>query len=131
MIRFALPVLILGACAANAALPQKTSNRDDAKIARALEGLTAGAPQDCIDRTRVGEVRGYRDTILYVGGRNKIWRNDPIGSCSGLAQGDLLVVESMSGRICRGDRASTRARLGGMLTSSCALGPFVPYTRAK
>lgn len=131
MIRFALPILILGACAANTAMPQRTANSDAAKIAKALEGMTPGKPQDCIDRDRVGETRGFRDTILYVGGKNKIWRNDTIGSCSGLAHDDLLVTRSMGGRLCRGDQASTHARMGGMLTSSCALGSFVPYTRAK
>jgi hypothetical protein len=131
MIRFALPILILGACAANAAMPQKTSSRDDAAIARTLAGLTPGTPQNCIDSNRVGETRGYPKTILYVGGKNKVWRNDTVGSCDGLARGDLLVVRSVSGRICSGDQASTRARLGGMLTSSCALGKFVPYTRTK
>lgn len=131
MIRFALPILILGACAANAALPQKTTSRDDARLAKTLEGLTPGTPQNCIDSNRVGETRGFRDTILYVGGKNKVWRNDTLGSCAGLANGDLLIVKSVSGRICAGDQASTRARIGGMLTSSCALGKFVPYTRAK
>ncbi|NYT42842.1 hypothetical protein HZY97_18860 [Sphingomonas sp. R-74633] len=131
MIRFALPVLILGACGANAALPQKTSNNDDAKIARTLAGLTPGKPQECIDQSRVGETRGYRDTILYVGGKTKVWRNDTVGSCTGLSYGDLPVVRSMSGRLCRGDIVQTRARIGGMMTSSCALGQFVPYTKAK
>lgn len=131
MIRFAFPLLVLTACAANAALPQKGANSDAARIAKALDGLTPGHPVECIDRNRVGETRGFADTILYVGGKNKIWRNDTVGSCFGLSQGDLLVVRSMSGRICRGDQATTRARLGGMLTSSCSLGQFVPYTRVK
>lgn len=131
MIRFALPILILGACAANAALPQKTSNSDEARITKALAGLSPGQPQECIDRNRVGETRGFRDTILYVGGKGKVWRNDTVGSCSGLAHDDLLVVKSMGSRLCRGDQVTTHARLGGMLTSACALGPFVPYTKAK
>jgi hypothetical protein len=131
MIRFALPVLILVACAANTALPQKTSNSDEARIAKALAGLTPGQPQDCIDHDRVGETRGFRDTILYVGGKTKVWRNDTVGSCTGLSNGDLPVVRSMSGRLCRGDIVQTRARIGGMMTSSCALGRFVPYSKAK
>ena len=52
-----------------------------------------------------------------------------IGSCAGLASDDLMVVKSLSSRLCRGDIVTTRARLGGMQTSSCALGQFVPYSK--
>lgn len=129
MIRFAAPLLILGACAANTAMPQATSSRDQARIAKTLAGMTAGKPQDCIDRDRMGETQGYPDTILYIEGRNKVWRNDTIGSCSGLASDDLMVVKSVSSRLCRGDTVTTRSRLGGMQTSSCALGQFTPYSK--
>ena len=131
MIRFALPLVILTACAANAALPQRTANSDAAKIAKRLNGLTPGAPQDCVQRRRIGETQGYAGTILYIGGRTKVWRNDLVGSCPGLSNGDLMVVRSVSGDLCRGDTVETRARLGGMFTGSCALGQFVPYSNAK
>jgi hypothetical protein len=127
MFRIAMPVLILAACAANTALPQRTS--DAAKIARTLKGLTPGKPQDCINRERMGETQGFPDTILYIEGRKKVWRNDTIGQCAGLASDDLMVVRSLSSRLCRGDIVTTRSRLGGMQTSSCALGQFVPYSK--
>jgi hypothetical protein len=129
MIRFAIPLVILAACAANAALPQKTADPEEAKIAKRLAGLTPGKPQDCVERHRVSETQGYATTVLYIGGRTKVWRNDLQGSCPGLARGDLMVVESISGDICRGDTVRTRARLGGMLTGSCALGSFTPYSK--
>lgn len=132
MFRFAIPAVLTfaAACAANAALPQRAADRDEAKIARTLAGLTSGKPQDCIPRERMGETQGFPNTILYIEGRKKVWRNDVTGSCTGLASDDLMVVESTSGQLCRGDIVRTRARLGGgMLTSSCALGSFVPYTK--
>lgn len=129
MIRFATPLLILAACAANTALPQKGANSDAAKIAKRLAGLTPGAPVDCLPPQRTSEMQGYADTILYIGGRNKVWRNDLIGSCPGLSRGDLPVITSIGGRACRGDTVQTRARIGGMWTGSCALGSFVPYSK--
>lgn len=127
MIRFATPLLVLAACAANTAVPQKGANSDEARIARRLAGLSPGAPEDCLPFQRTSEMQGYANTILYIGGRNKVWRNDLVGSCPGLSRGDLPVITSVSGRACRGDTVQTRARIGGMWTGSCALGRFVPY----
>lgn len=130
MFRFAIPlVLVTAACAANAALPQRTSDRDRARLDKALAGLTPGKPQDCLDRVRMGETQSFPDTILYVEGRNRVWRNDTVGTCAGLANDDLIVTISTSGRLCRGDIVQTRARMGGMVTGSCSLGAFVPYTK--
>ncbi len=129
MIRFATPLLILAACAANTALPQKGANSDDAQIAKRLAGLTPGAPVDCLPPQRTNEVQGFAKTILYIGGRNRVWRSDLIGSCPGLSRGDLPVITSVGGQVCRGDTVQTRARIGGMWTGSCALGRFVPYSK--
>ncbi|MDQ0251540.1 hypothetical protein J2W22_003628 [Sphingomonas kyeonggiensis] len=131
MVRFAIPaaLILVLACTANAA-PQRGANRgDDAKIAKRLASLTPGKPQNCLPRDRFAETQGYARTILFVGGRNKVWRSDLVGTCPGLSRGDLPVITSTSGRMCRGDRVQTRARIGGMLTGACALGPFVPYSK--
>lgn len=127
MFRFAMPLVILAACAANAALPQKTATSDDAKIAKQLAGLSAGKPRNCIARDQMGTAKGFPGTILYVEGRNKVWRNDVTGTCTGLARDDIMVVESMGRDLCRGDVVSTRSRVGGMRTGSCVLGQFTPY----
>ena len=132
MVRFAIPValtLVL-ACAANAALPQRGGDRsDEARIAKRLAGMTPGAPQNCLVRERFSEMEGHSGTILFVGGAKKIWRSDLRGACPGLSRGDLPVITSISGRMCSGDRVQTRERIGGMLTGSCVLGNFVPYSK--
>ena len=129
MFRFAVPILILAACAANAALPQKTATSDEAKIAHQLAGLTPGKPRNCIARDQMGTTKGFPNTILYVEGRNKVWRNDVTGTCTGLAHDDVMVVVSMGSDLCRGDVVNTRARVGGMRTGSCVLGQFTPYSK--
>lgn len=130
MIRLALPlVLLLAACTTTAA-EQRSDQRAQAQIARELDGLHPGAPVQCIARDRVRETRNFRGTILYVEGRNRIYRNDVVGGCPGLAHDDLVITKSLGGsQLCQGDTVQTRARIGGVMTGSCALGQFVPYTK--
>lgn len=131
MIRFALSALVLaGLCAtATSATEQRGDQSQQAGLERALKGLHPGAAQRCVSRDRVSETRGFDGEILFVAGRNRIWRNETVGSCRGLARGDLMVTRSFGRDYCAGDMVQTRARLGGMITGSCSLGEFVPYTK--
>ena len=130
MIRFAVPALLVAAlCATTTSATEQRADREQAKLQRALKGLTPGAPSRCISRDRVNELRGFEGEILYVGGRNRVWRNQTLGTCSGLARGDLIVTHSISRDYCAGDIVQTRERTGGMITGSCSLGDFVPYTK--
>lgn len=100
-------------------------------LEKALAGLTPGEARKCIVPQRVNFTRGYDGTILYVEGRNRLWRNDTVGEgCRrGINRDDLIVARSVSGDYCRGDIVETRSRAGGALTGTCTLGEFVPYTK--
>ena len=122
--------LLLAACATTAAAPeQRGPDRATARIQRTLAGLTPSAPQRCLSRDKVNEIRTAEGVILYVAGRNRVWRNNIVGGCAGLSRGDIVVSTGTAGQICNGDIVQTRARLGGQITGSCSLGEFVPYTR--
>ena len=135
MIRFAVPAaLLVVACAATAATsgqssPGRAEARQQARLERTLAGLTPQAPQRCLRRDQFNETRSFDGTILYVAGRNRVYRNDVVGTCPGLRRDDLVVVKTIGGQYCRGDIVQTRARTGGMLTGSCSLGEFTPYRR--
>lgn len=131
MIRFAMPVLLVAAlCATTTSASEQRADRSgQAKLQRALAGLSPGEAQRCLARHRVTELRGFDGEILYVGGKARVWRNHTVGSCDGLARGDLIVTNSVGPDYCSGDIVQTRARIGGMMTGSCALGDFVPYTK--
>jgi len=131
VIRFALSALALTALCATAtgAAEQQGNRRQQARLQRALKGLHPGAAQRCIPRERVTEVRGFEGEILYVAGRNKLWRNKTVGRCNGLRRGDIIVTRSITRDYCSGDLVKTRAPVGGTITGSCSLGDFVPYTR--
>lgn len=136
MIRSALTVLLFGAALGPALWAGGTNAQsagrmtDEAKLARTLKGLTPGAPTHCIDRDRVTNIETYADTIVYVQGRNKVWRNTTSPGCTGLDRDDLVVSRSSLGsQYCSGDWIETRSRTGGMVTGACTLGDFVPYSK--
>ena len=129
MIRLAVPLLLLATAATGFASEQRRPQTDEAKIAKALQGLTPGKPQRCLRGDRVSETRGFEGEILFVEGRNKVWRNKTRGSCSGLRRDDIPVFKTFGRDYCSGDMVQTRSRTGGMFTSACSLGDFVPYTK--
>ena len=131
MIRAAIATVALAAAlTAGGSTAQTTAaERQEAKFAKALEGLTRGEPTSCISRDRVSYIKTFPDKIVYVLGRNKKWVNETNGGCNGLKHDDIVVTKSFNGQLCRGDIVETRSRSGGMMTGACSLGEFVPYTR--
>jgi hypothetical protein len=129
MIRLAVPVILLlaGLTAADAA--QHRPDPGIAKIEKQLRGLKAGAPVRCLPRDKTSEIMTADGVILYIAGKGRMWRNDVVGHCNGLARGDIVVTRSITGQLCDGDIVQTRAPIGGMFTGSCSLGKFTPYTK--
>ncbi|WP_448663475.1 hypothetical protein ACG3SL_02045 [Sphingomonas sp. CJ20] len=132
MIRLVLPALLLASGGVAAATMQEKPKPDaaTARVERTLAGLTPGKPMTCLPRARVTEMQTADGVILYIGGRNRVYRNDVVGHCAGLKRDDVVVsFSSGGGDYCRGDILQTRSPNGGMMTGSCSLGSFVPYTR--
>lgn len=127
MIRVAVPaILLLAGCTTTT---EQSDARDQARLEKALAGLTPGEPVRCIHRDRFTEIRPFQGTILYVAGRNRMWRNDVVGNCAGLRRGDIIVSKTFGSQYCDGDIIQTRSPTGGFLSGSCSLGKFTPYTR--
>lgn len=126
MIRLAVPaLLLLGACTTT----EQTGARDRERLERALAGLNPGEPVRCLRHDQFNQIRTFQGTILYVAGRNRLWRNDVVGTCAGLRRGDIVVTRSFGSQVCDGDIIQTRSPTGGFLSGSCSLGKFTPYTR--
>lgn len=129
MIRLAVPFLLLLAGCATTAASEQSDARERARLEKALAGLTAGEPVRCLRHDQFNQIRTFDDTILYVAGRNRLWRNDVVGGCAGLRHGDIVVTRSFGSQVCDGDIIQTRAPMGGFISGSCSLGKFTPYTR--
>lgn len=125
------PVLLLAAgCALAKDRPADAVVQ--AKLDKALAGLTPGTPTSCIPITLPTlNSRTYGRTILYSRGRNEVYRNDTAGGCEAAGNGDILVSVEHEGRPCSGDIVRTVDPYTHITSGSCALGQFVPYRRAR
>lgn len=132
MMRIAVTTALLAAALATTGSTAQTGGKHPAKGPEIeLGGLTPGKSISCIEPSNVSYIRGFENTIVYVAGRNKAWRNDTRGTCAGLKHDDIIVTRSLNGHYCAGDIVETRSRNGGMFTGACSLGEFVPYTKTQ
>ena len=119
--------LLLAACAGGNE-PSRLSEKQAARLEAALQGKVAGEPVSCVNRYPAASLTAISDSVLLyrVSGR-LVYRNDLIGSCSGLSRGDTLVVRTYGTQYCRGDMARSADLVTGSITGGCALGSFTPY----
>ena len=97
-----------------------------------LAGKEPGRAVSCIPHSQI------RSTY-YVGGRiilyrmrnGTVYRNEPPGGCPGLNSNLALETRNPTGLLCSGEIAQVRDYTQGYSPGSCALGEFVPYSKAR
>ena len=110
-----------------------TAKQGEAKLAKLLQGRTAGAPVSCIDTPyRIGGgglqvIEGVG--VVYDAGK-KIFVARTIDPKMLRWTDRLDVSRAVSTRLCASDRMVARDRSTGMQTGPVFLTDFVPYTRA-
>lgn len=119
--------LMLAACAVGSEPPRLTE-KQAARLEAALEGKVAGEPVNCVSRYPGSSLTAVSESVLLyrVSGR-LIYRNDLIGSCTGLGRGDTLIIKPTGSQYCRGDIARSADLVTGSISGGCALGSFTPY----
>lgn len=122
-----LAPLLLTACSGSYEPPRLT-DRQAGELEKALAGKVAGEKVSCVNRQPQSNLTAISGNVLLyrVSGR-LVYRNDLIGSCTGLARGDTLIIKTWGSQYCRGDMATSADLTSGMVTGSCALGDFTPY----
>jgi hypothetical protein len=106
------------------------ATKDEARLAEALSGRIAGAPQGCIDSrhlegtTYIGGVILFRDRVNDV-----IWLTRTTGGCSGLGLGRALKFEGP--QLCRESVVTVVDPATGREDGACGLGEFTPYRLAR
>lgn len=131
----AIPLLAsavaLAGCMTQPPAPGATAE-SQLKFAELTAGKVAGRPISCLPptlRSRNLEVIDDR-TIAYRDG-SRTYVNHLRGECGNLKSGfNTLLVRSGGSGTCNGDIAEVADVRTGMTFGSCALGDFVPYTRA-
>ena len=109
------------------------SEKQAATMQKALAGKVPGEPVNCISRSDTDNaIKVSDEIILYRASSKLVYRNDLVGSCSGLANGDDIMVIRQFGtsQQCDGDIIRMVDRMTGMPRGSCSFGKFVPYRSA-
>lgn len=126
-----LTPLLLAGCAGSYA-PTPLTQRQAADLDKALAGKVAGEPQTCINREPQTNLTVISNNVLlYRVSRKLVYKNELIGTCSGLTSGSTIIVRSYGSQMCRGDMATTANLQTGITTGACAIGSFIPYRTPK
>lgn len=119
--------LLLAGCTGSYT-PTPLTEKQAAKLEKALDGKVAGEKMSCINRRPQTNLTVISNNVLLYRVNNRlIYKNELIGSCSGLVYGDTMIVRSFGSQLCRGDMTTTANLLTGMTSGACALGDFIPY----
>jgi hypothetical protein len=131
----ALTAALLSGCAASdadIARQEDRAAREQVRLNRALAGFVPGQSRTClnaIDRRGARGAQYYGSTILYPLG-SRIVRNDMNGNCP-LRNDPILVTQTPTGDLCRGDIVQLIDRGSRFPVGSCAFGDFVTYERNR
>lgn len=120
----------LGGCTATAdSEPPRLTEKQAAKLEKAIAGKVAGQPVSCAGRVGSSDrLEVVSDgVLLYRANRNLVYVNRLWGECRGISRGDTLVLKPTLNQYCSGDIARSVDLNVGMTVGSCALGDFVPY----
>jgi hypothetical protein len=114
---------------ATAATGKTTSvERGEARLARMLEGRTAGEPVNCISALRSNRIRIVEYVGIVYDAGNTIYvarATDP----QMLDHWDVPVIQRFGSQLCTSDIIRTVDRTGGHFTGVVFLHDFVPYTK--
>ena len=101
-----------------------------AALARETAGMAAGPAQSCIPTNSSQNLHALDAQTLAYGWRRTVYINHLDGPCPGVdPQSTLIVVPSLGGQYCRGDRIRGREFGGGIPGPVCILSDWVPYHR--
>ena len=117
------------ALAGTAAIASPTSEQGEARLARMLEGRTAGQPVSCIDTMNSNKMQVIDEVALVYDAGKTIYVARPTDPRQ-LKRNDAIVMDRFSStRLCVQEPMRTIDRYDGYPTGSVFLKDFVPYTK--
>jgi hypothetical protein len=117
------------ALTASAAPAATVAERGEERLARMLEGRTAGEPVSCISAIRSNKLQVIDEVGLVYDAGDTVYVARPVDRRM-LSWNDVLVMDRFSSsRLCAQEPMRTVDRSGGYFTGVVFLEDFVPYTR--
>ena len=102
--------------------------REQARLARMIEGRVAGEPRSCITVFDMGRLQIVdRTAVVYESG-DTVWVSRPTNPTS-LDTRDIVVIRRSGSQLCKHDVIRMVDRTGHFTTGVVFLEDFVPYRR--
>jgi hypothetical protein len=112
------------------ATAETRAEKGEARLAKMLEGRTAGEPVSCISTLRSTGLETIDNTAIVYDAGKTIYVARPINP-KDLGPWDVLVIKRTTGsQLCSNDILYTVDQGTGFRTGSIFLKDFVPYTKA-
>ncbi len=116
------------ALAGGTAVSAKSAEQNEAKLARMLEGRTAGEPVNCISALRSNRIQVIEHVGIVYDAGDTIYVARPSDPRQ-LGRDDIVVINRFSSQLCTNDLIRTVDRYQGFTTGAVFLDHFVPYTK--
>ncbi len=101
----------------------------EARLARALEGRTAGEPVDCIFLRNVRSSQIIDKTAILYDAGGTVYVNRPRTGAESLGRHDTLVTKTHSSQLCSIDTVDLYDSASRTWRGVVFLGSFVPYRK--
>ena len=127
-----LATLLAGAALALAgttAALARSAEQNEAKLARMLEGRTAGEPVNCISALNSNRLEVIEHVGIVYDAGSTIYVARPTDPRQ-LGRDDVVVINRFGGQLCTTDVIRTVDRYQGYTTGAVFLDNFVPYSKA-
>ena len=117
------------ALAGTTAAVARSAEQNEAKLARMLEGRTAGEPVSCISALNSNRIEVIEHVGIVYDAGETIYVARPSDPRQ-LGRNDIVVIDRHSSQLCDTDVIRTVDRYQGFTTGAVFLEDFVPYTKA-
>lgn len=123
---------VIAAAAGLVAAPLEAARlTGEERLAKLIEGRTAGAPRDCIFTPGNANLTVIPKTAIVYKAGGKVWVNRTANP-EQIDDDDILIIKRFSGSsLCRQDTITLADRSTGMFTGIIFLEDFVPYEKAS
>jgi hypothetical protein len=122
----AAAVLALAGAAVHSA--DKKTEENEAKLAKMLEGRTAGEAVTCVPAFKSSDIQVIESVALVYSSGDTLYVSRPTHP-EDLRRDDILVIDRFGGQLCHTDVVRTINRSGGFMTGVVFLSKFVPYKK--
>ena len=132
MRKYLAPLAVVAAAAGLVAAPIEAARvSGEERLAKMLEGRTAGEARDCIFTPGNANLTVIDKTAIVYKAGGKVWVNRTANP-EQIDDDDILVIRRFSGSsLCRQDTITLADRSTGMFTGVIFLEDFVPYEKAS